>query len=108
MHLLSLFFLDPHPSPLYAYVMKVVILYHPNAEFAGLAEDFKRDFESRHQDRKVDLISLETVEGAEMAKLYDVVRYPAILVVANNGSLQKLWQDRPFPLFDEVAAYAPQ
>jgi len=86
--------------------MRVIILYHPNQEFAGLAEDFKRDFESRHQDRKVELVSLETVEGAEMAKLYDVVRYPAIMVVANDGRLQKFWQDRPWPLMDEVAAYA--
>jgi hypothetical protein len=86
--------------------MKVVILYHPNREFAGLAEDFKRDFESRHQDREVELLSLDTVAGSEMAKLYDVVRYPAILVVANDGTLQKFWQDRPWPLMDEVAAYA--
>jgi hypothetical protein len=41
-----------------------------------------------------------------MAKLYGVVRYPAILVVANDGSLQKFWQDRPWPLMDEVAAYS--
>lgn len=85
--------------------MKAVILYHPNQEFGGLAEDFKRDFESRMKGREIELVSLETVEGAEMAKLYDAVRYPAILVITNNGQLQKLWQDRPLPLIDEVAAY---
>jgi hypothetical protein len=41
-----------------------------------------------------------------MAKLYDIVRYPAILAVANDGSLQKMWQDMPWPLMDEVAAYS--
>jgi hypothetical protein len=35
-----------------------------------------------------------------------VVRYPAILVVAEGGGLQKMWQDRPWPLIDEVFAYA--
>jgi len=86
--------------------MRTVILYHPEAEFAGLVQDFKREFEQRHQDRKVDLMSLDTTEGSEMAKLYDVVRYPAILVIASDGQLQKLWQDRPFPLMDQVAAYS--
>jgi hypothetical protein len=86
--------------------MKVVILYHPESEFVGVVEDFKRDFESRHQDKKVELISLETVEGANMAELYDVVRYPAILVMTSDGKLQKFWQDQPFPLMDEVAAYS--
>jgi hypothetical protein len=91
--------------------MRVVILYHPNAEFAGLSEDYKRDFERTHRDKKIDLISLETVQGAEMAKLYDVVRYPAILAMADDGQLLRLWQDRPFPIMDQVAAYsdpAPQ
>jgi hypothetical protein len=86
--------------------MRTVILYHPDAEFAGLVQDFKRDFEQRHQDRKIDLVSLDTTEGSEMARLYDVVRYPAILVIAADGQLQKLWQDRPFPLMDQVAAYS--
>ena len=86
--------------------MRTLILYHPKQEFAGLAEDFKHDFEARHQDRKIELISLETTDGAEMAELYDIVRYPAILVTADNGQLQKAWQDKPFPLIDEVAAYS--
>lgn len=85
--------------------MKICILYHPNSEFAGLSEDFKRDFEIRHPGQNIELVSLETVEGANIARLYDVVRYPAILVIAEGGGLQKLWQDRPWPPFDEVAAY---
>jgi hypothetical protein len=88
--------------------MRIVILYHPNSEFAGKSEDFKRDFEAKYSDKKVELISLETVEGADMAKLYDVVRYPAILVISGESHLQKFWQDQPFPLIDEVAAYAIQ
>jgi hypothetical protein len=40
-----------------------------------------------------------------MAKLYDIVRYPAIVVMTNEGHLQKFWQDQPFPLMDEVFAY---
>jgi hypothetical protein len=88
--------------------MRTVILYHPNSEYAGLAEDFKRDYQKRFQAKKIELVSLETVEGSEMAKLYDVVRYPAILVIGPDGALQKLWQDQPWPLFDEVASYATQ
>ncbi len=82
-------------------------MYHPNAEFAGMAEDFARDYHRKFSDRpEVELVSLEVVEGSELAKLYDVVRYPAMLVISEDGRLQKLWQDRPFPLLDEVMAYA--
>lgn len=86
--------------------MRTVILYHPKSEQAGPAETFKHDFEARHHGRKVELVSLETIQGSEMAKLYDIVRYPAILVVARDGSLQKLWQDWPWPPMDEVYSYS--
>ena len=86
--------------------MRAVILYHPKSEQAAPAENFKREFESRHHGKKIELVSLETVEGSEMAKLYDIVRYPAILVIALDGSLQKLWQDQPWPLMDEVYSYS--
>jgi hypothetical protein len=89
----------------YDLYMRTVILYHPNSEFVGKVEDFKRDFQNRHPDKKVELLSLETVQGAEMAKLYDIVRYPAIVVLTDQGLMQKFWQDQPFPLMDEVFAY---
>ncbi len=85
--------------------MKAVILYHPNQEFAGLAEDFKKDYERQHPAQKIELLSLETAAGADMAQLYDVVRYPALLVIAEDGGLQKFWQDQPWPLHDEIASY---
>lgn len=85
--------------------MRAVILYHPNSEFARLVEDYKRDFETAHEGSELELLSLESVEGAELARLYDIVRYPALLVIGPENRLQKLWQDQPFPLMDEVAAY---
>ena len=86
--------------------MKAVILYHPNQEFAGLAEDYAKEFHKRHEDKKIELISLDTTEGSEMARLYDVVRYPAILAISEDGALLKFWQDQPWPLMDEVSAYS--
>lgn len=86
--------------------MKASVLYHPNSEHARAVETFARDI-SRIYDRKLELVSLSTREGAQMAELYDIVQYPAILVTANNGSLIKAWQGPILPLMDEVVAYSP-
>lgn len=40
-----------------------------------------------------------------MARLYDIVRYPAVLATRDNGEMLALWQGEQLPLMNEVAAY---
>jgi hypothetical protein len=84
--------------------MKVVALYRPNSEFARLIEEYARDFEQR-RGKTLELVSLDTVEGADMARLYGIMQYPALLVIKDDGQLLKDWQGDRLPLMDEVAGY---
>lgn len=84
--------------------MKVSILYHPNSEFARLAEEYAHDFEHQ-KGTKIELISLETIAGADLAKLYGIVQYPALFVSRDNGDLVKHWEGEPLPLMNEVSGY---
>lgn len=85
--------------------MKVVVLYHPNSQHERMVLDYARDFRMFKSGlSEVQLVSLETVEGANMAKLYDVTQYPAVLAVSNDGVMQKLWQDS-LPLMNEIDSY---
>ncbi len=84
--------------------MKAVILYHPNAEFARQTEEYVADFERTHV-QKIELQSLETKEGSDTAKTYDIVRYPALLVIRDSGELVRGWQGETMPLMNEVAGY---
>ena len=86
--------------------MKVIVLYHPNSEHERKVTDFERDFK-KQTDKVVELLSLETVEGAEMAKLYGVVQYPAVLARADDGTLLKVWQG-DLPLINEASYYAQE
>lgn len=86
--------------------MKVVVLYHLNSEHAGKVEDYARDYERFKDGKVVELLSLETVEGATMAKLYDITQYPAVLALADDGSLQNSWQGEHLPLMGELDAYS--
>ena len=86
--------------------MKLLILYRPNSEHGRLIEEFIHDYQARHQSDRVEVMSLDTREGSATASLYDVVQYPAILVVQTDGYVQKIWQGEQLPLMDEVASYA--
>jgi hypothetical protein len=87
--------------------MRALILYHPASDHVGIVEEYAQDF-IRFKGRVLELVSLETVEGAELARLYDVTRYPAILIIGPDGVLTQLWQNGLFPLMDEVSAYLGQ
>ena len=84
--------------------MKIVALYRPNSEFARKVESFVRDF-SKLRGGEIELVSLDTREGADMARLYGIVQYPAILAIQRDSSLAKEWQGDKLPLMDEVASY---
>ena len=87
--------------------MKAVILYHPNSDHARTVEQFAHDF-SRQAGARIELVSLESRDGAATASLYDITRYPAILALSNAGELLKAWQGPVMPLMNEVAYYALQ
>lgn len=84
--------------------MKAIALYRPKSEFARMVEEYARDFE-RQRGQTIELVSLDTVEGADMARLYGIVQYPALLVIRDDGQLLKEWQGERLPLMDEVASY---
>ena len=86
--------------------MKVVILYRPNSEHARLVEEFIHDYKYRHADTKLEVVNIDTREGASMASLYDIMQYPSIIVAKDDGSPQKIWQGDTLPLMNEVVSYA--
>ncbi|HEX5796936.1 MAG TPA: hypothetical protein VFX86_00950 [Candidatus Saccharimonadales bacterium] len=84
--------------------MKVVILYRPNSEKARNVEEFAREFARRYMDKKLELVSIDTRDGSATATLYDVMKYPAVLALADDGQVIHEWQDS-MPLMNEISYY---
>lgn len=86
--------------------MKVYILYRPKSEHARQIEEFLQEFKHRHGERPLEIIDIDTRDGTATASLYDVVDYPAILALTDDGQLLKSWVGREVPpLMQEVAYY---
>ena len=87
--------------------MKVLALYRPNSEHSTAVESFVRDFEHQHDiGNKIELVSVNTRDGASTAALYDIWEFPAILALSDDGRLLNMWVGPQLPLMDEVAGYA--
>ncbi len=83
--------------------MNAYILYRPNSEHERMVTDFVRDFMKRTQN-EIGLVSLDTIEGADKARLYDITQYPAVIAIDDNGVLQRVWQGE-MPLINELSYF---
>ena len=85
-------------------IMKVIILYHPQSEHSRIVEEYAHNFE-RQRGEIIQMVSLDTKEGAATATLYDIMAYPAVLALSDDGQIRKSWEGAQLPLMNEVAAY---
>lgn len=86
--------------------MKIVILYHPESDHSRVVEEYVHEFTKRNPEVSLEALSVDRREGANMAQTYDVVAYPSMLAIRDNGELAKAWLDMPLPLMNDVAYFA--
>jgi thioredoxin-like negative regulator of GroEL len=84
--------------------MKVTVLYHPLSDHASAVDVFRHDVMARYNS-EVELLSVDTRPGAELAQVYGVTSYPAVLAVDDEGKLLNLWQGENLPLINDIAYY---
>lgn len=86
--------------------MKVLVLYRPNSEHGRIVEDFIHNLQNRVDRLRLEVLNIDSRDGSAMASLYDIMSHPAVLVVQDDGYVQKSWIGEQLPLADEVIGYA--
>jgi len=84
--------------------MRVAVVWKDYTDYSREVIDFLREFQRRTGK---ELLSLDpdTREGESFARVYDIVRYPTIIAVADDGKEQKRWMGMPLPMINEVSFY---
>jgi hypothetical protein len=84
--------------------MRAVVVYKEESDHAREVIDYLADF-TRQTGRELEVIDPETADGAMFCRTYDIVEYPSIIALSNDGALQNLWRGRPLPTISEVSYY---
>ena len=87
--------------------MRVVVLYRSNSEQERPVLEFEREY-NRRTNRTLSLSDVNTRDGASMASLYDIMQFPCVLAIANDGQMVQMWQGSNLPLINEVTYYDQQ
>jgi hypothetical protein len=84
--------------------MRVVMIYREASEHRREVEAFLGDF-TRQTGRKIETMNPDTKEAQEFAKVYDIVEYPTMIALSDDGQVQNTWRGLPLPTISEVSYY---
>ena len=85
--------------------MRTFVVYTEQSDHARAVTDFLRDFE-RQTGHGLDTVDPETRDGTATCETYDIVEFPSVVAVDDNGVLQNIWRGLPLPTISEVSYYA--
>ncbi len=83
----------------------MLVLYRPNSEHGRQVETFIRDFKTFHNAGRLEVLDVDSRDGSAMVSLYDVMQYPAVLALRDDGSIAKSWEGQMLPVMNEIAYY---
>ncbi|MCL1839916.1 hypothetical protein FWF89_02895 [Candidatus Saccharibacteria bacterium] len=84
--------------------MRVVIVWKDYTDYSREVIDWMREF-NRRTGKELESLDPESRDGEGFARVYDIVQYPTIIAIADDGKEQKRWVGTPLPLMNEVSFY---
>lgn len=87
--------------------MRVTVVYKDSQDYTRTVDSFIADF-ARQTGRTLDVLDPDSTEGELFCRAYDIVEYPTIIAISNNGQLQNMWRGTILPTISEVSYYVSQ
>lgn len=84
--------------------MKVVVIYKDESDHAREVYDYLQDF-LRQTGHELETLNPDTREGSEFCRVYDIVEYPTLVALSDDGRLQNMWRGSPLPTISEISYY---
>lgn len=85
--------------------MRVVVIAKDNTEYSRSVETFIGDF-VRQTGKNLETLDPESLEGISFCKTYDIVEYPTVIALSDDGQIQNIWRGTALPTISEVSYYA--
>ena len=74
--------------------MRVVVIFKEATDYGRQVNDFLHDF------------SRQTPAGISFCEAYDIMEYPTVIALSDDGQMQNTWRGLPLPTISEVSYYA--
>lgn len=87
--------------------MRVVCVWKDNTDYAREVTDWMTEFH-RETGKEVESLDPESIEGEIFVRSRDMLEYPSVVALADDGAVLHEWKGTPLPQFDEVLYYVKE
>ena len=84
--------------------MRVVVVYKQFSDYAREVDEWISEFEHR-SGFEIEKLDPEMPDGELFCTARDILEYPTISVVGDDGKTYEMWHGTPLPVIDEVIGY---
>ena len=84
--------------------MRVIVLFKEQTDYARQVSDFIDDFK-RQTGHELEVIDPESSQGISFTEAYDILEFPTIIAISDEGQIQNQWKGTPLPTISEVSYY---
>ena len=82
--------------------MRVVCIYRDNEDYTRSVDEW---LENIRRQTGYEIETMSPDENPNFCEAYDIVEYPTIIALGNNGEVLNMWRGRTLPLINEVLYY---
>lgn len=82
--------------------MRVVCVYRDNQDYSRKVSEWLENFR-RQTGRELEVIDPD--RDSAFCETYDIVEYPTIIALGDQGDVREVWRGAELPLFNEVLYY---
>lgn len=84
--------------------MKVVVVYKQESEHARVVLDWLREFH-RQTGKTIEEIDPDSRSGTIFCRDYDIVEYPTLIALDDEGQIHNVWRGTMLPTISEASYY---
>lgn len=82
--------------------MRVICIYKDKQDYTRSVDEW---LENLRRQTGRELETMDPDKNSSFCEAYDVVEYPTILALGNNGEVRASWRGKKLPLINEVLFY---
>ena len=84
--------------------MRSVVIFKEETDYARQVYDYLRDFQ-RQTGHELATLDPESQEGVSFCLTYDILEFPTVVALADDGRMLNQWKGLPLPTISEVSYY---